>query len=135
MKIKISGNFFEQHAEKLVLGFSGLLCLWLLFMFVIGSSNSVKIGPGTYKPSDVDRYIKSQADLLAQKIAEPAVDRSYPANQGMKLFSSRMACTIDSVSDFSIMVPGKSDKVMEEKMSCQRIDGQHRQLLDISARR
>ncbi len=114
MNKKSAGNFIEQHAEKLVLGVSGVLCLWLLFMFVIGSSNSVEIEGRSYKPADVDRYIKSQADQLAQKIAEPAIDRLYPADQAMKLFSSRMACTIDSVSDFSIMVPGKSDKVIAE---------------------
>lgn len=114
MNKKSAGQFIEQHAEKLVLGVSGVLCLWLLFMFVIGSSSSVEIKGRKYGPGDVDRYIKSQADLLAQKIAEPAIDRLYPADQAMKLFSSRMACTIDSVSDFTIMVPGKSDKVIAE---------------------
>ena len=108
------GNVLEKHAEKLVFGIAGLLSIWLLFIFVIGSPNSVEIGGRKYKPGDVDRFIKTQADQLSQKIAEPAVPRVYEDEHAKKLFSAKMACTIESVENFEILVPGRSEKVIEE---------------------
>jgi hypothetical protein len=66
---KKGGNIFEEHIEKIVLVFVGLVCVWLLITRVIISPNKillyadVKLGPG-----EIDRRISREAELLKSKL-------------------------------------------------------------------
>ena len=116
MKININltgiASVFEKHAEKIVLGVVAIICLWLLWAFVLSSPNAVKIGSQKHGPGEIDNYIKGKADRLAVAIDEPVTPKPYPTGKGVDVFAKKQANTLESVSDFQIVVPGKSDKVI-----------------------
>jgi len=67
---KIVG-FFEEHIEKVVLAVVGILCLCLLYYFVVFSPNSFVYDNQKRSPGTIDNYISKQAELLKQKLEQP----------------------------------------------------------------
>jgi len=77
------GNFFEKHAEKLVLAVVGILCLWLLFSHVLVSPNKIKYGNSVFAPSVIDGYIKKDAERLESKLdGKPTARGAYESKSG-----------------------------------------------------
>ena len=61
---KKKGNFFEQNIEKIVLSVSGLLSLWLLWLFVLSLPHHIEIDGQSKSPGSIDPYINGRADML-----------------------------------------------------------------------
>ena len=110
---KRKGNPLEQHAEKIVFAVSGVLCLWLLVMYVIGSPNAVEIDGRKLKPGEVDKYIKTKADRLNVDINEPPLPPRLLKDEAAR-FIAMQTDPLGDVPDFSISIPGKTDKVIKE---------------------
>ena len=71
IKLKI-GSFFEEHIEKIILVIFGLLCVWLMITRVLLSPNQVVYEDAKYSPSAIDDRVYEEAELLRQKLLEPA---------------------------------------------------------------
>ena len=106
--IKKKGNFFERHVEKIVLGVSGVLSVWLLWVFVLGSPYAEEISGRKFGPGEIDGYIGRQsADLEDLLNAKPEV---VPYTQERENeFVSKLDCSIAIVPDFIVPVPGVGD--------------------------
>lgn len=88
---KKSGNFFEEHIEKIVLAVIGLVCLYLLIFRVLISPNYVEYEGKKFGPSDIDTYISEQAKLLKDAMnSKPQPKQPYEPNSG------RFAAVINS---------------------------------------
>jgi len=111
---KRGGNVFEQHAEKIVLGVSGLLCLWLLVAFVLMSPNAERVGGRKLRPGKIDAYVKAQADQLAAAVNENASPGNYTAGAAVAKVTSKLNNSIDNIADFRIAAPKPSELLIAE---------------------
>jgi hypothetical protein len=89
-----ASNFFEEHIEKVVLGVVGLVCMWLLLTRVLFSPNVVAYDAKEFSPSEIDPYIKSQADAIKLKLEQPA-KAEPPYKPQVDDFLAKMDSAID----------------------------------------
>ncbi|HPS56461.1 MAG TPA: hypothetical protein PLP05_12750, partial [Sedimentisphaerales bacterium] len=68
---KKGGNFFEEHAEKIVLAIVGVICVWLLATRVLFSPNSVKYEGLNISCGKIDEHIAKKADNLRGDLESP----------------------------------------------------------------
>jgi len=61
---KKGGNFFEEHAEKIVLAIVGLICVWLLATRVLFSPNNVEYEGRKFSCGKIDEHIARQTDIF-----------------------------------------------------------------------
>lgn len=61
-------NFFELHAEKIVLGVVGAFLLAMVWMYMISTPNKVEFDGKQVGPDELDQAIASQADQLQQRV-------------------------------------------------------------------
>jgi hypothetical protein len=109
---KKKGNFFEQHVDKLVFGIIGILCLGLLWVFVLSKPYIVVVGDKELGPGEVDNEIKALAERLDEKLKGNYVPRPYSVNKSEE-FLAKFECSIEDVPDFSLSLPGFRDKPLE----------------------
>jgi hypothetical protein len=109
---KKKGNLFERYVDVLVFAVIGILCLGLLWMFVLGNPYSVKLDGKVYSPGEIDEAIKLQANRLDEKLKEDYLPRPYTLNKGQE-YLSKVDCSISDVPDFSVSLPGFRDKALE----------------------
>ena len=65
-------NKFEQHVEKAVLGLALLVALGAVgFQFL--SAPSVKVGPKSVDPGEVDALLEAKARALSSQLAEAGI--------------------------------------------------------------
>ncbi len=60
-------NFFELHAEKLVLGVGGAFALAMLWMFIISSPNVIEFNGEKVGPRELDERILTAAQRMDEK--------------------------------------------------------------------
>lgn len=78
---KKSGNFFEEHIEKIILAVVGLVCLLIVIFRVLISPNYVEYDGKKFSPSDIDVYISKQAELLTDAMnSKPQPKQPYEPN-------------------------------------------------------
>jgi hypothetical protein len=65
---KISGDFFEEHIEKIVFAVTGLVCMWLLLTRVLFSPNYVTYDNTKIGINKIDTYISKQVEDLDDKL-------------------------------------------------------------------
>ncbi len=112
---KNKGNLLEQHAEKIVLGVVGIISVGLLWMFVLTSPNSEKIGGKKRGPGEIDRYIKGRSDQLDIALKEPPRERPDRAPDAMRnTYLKKLVNTIANVPDFQMMLAANNPDVAEE---------------------
>ena len=58
------GDFFERHVDKIVLGVVGIICLWLLLIYVLPGAYSIEIDGNQLGPGEIDHYIERQVVAL-----------------------------------------------------------------------
>jgi len=68
--IRKIGSFFEEHIEKIVLGVLGLVCLWLLIMWVVFSPDVINYDGQRLSPNEIDNYIYKQVQALQDKLKQ-----------------------------------------------------------------
>jgi hypothetical protein len=75
---KRTGNIFEQHIEKVILGAAGVVFVLLFIVGVIRSGSYVKYGSDWFGPGRLDARISMRALKLKEKLeAPPMVALSY----------------------------------------------------------
>ncbi|MCD6392903.1 MAG: hypothetical protein J7M40_05295 [Planctomycetes bacterium] len=115
MNKKNRGNLLEQHAEKIVLGVSGIISLGLLWLFVLSSPNAEKIGGRKYGPGEIDRYVKGQADRLEAALNAPPIEGpDVPADAMRRLYLAKLSNTISDVPDFQMTMVAYNSNAAEE---------------------
>jgi hypothetical protein len=106
MKSK-KGMSIEQHVEKIVMGISALIGLWLLWAFVLSNPYGAEIKPGRGKipPGRIDTDIEQLAGRLEAKLNDPpvAVAISIP---GVETYHNIFADSLQSVPFFFLPLPG-----------------------------
>lgn len=91
---KKDSNFFEEHAEKVVLAIVGLVCFWLFITRVLFSPNYIKYGSDEFGPDAIDNYISKQAAVLENKLnrkLEPKQPYEPRVGDFIALFDSAMS--------------------------------------------
>ena len=109
---KKKGNFFEQHIDKLVFGIIGILCLGLLWVFVLSKPYIVVVGDKELGPGEVDNEIKLLAERLDEKLKEDYAPRPYLRNRSED-YLAKLECSISEVPEFSLSLPVFRDKLLE----------------------
>jgi len=129
--IRKIGIFFEAHVEKVVLGVVGVICMVLLYMFVIFSPNAVVYDGNKYSPAEIDHYIEEQAaELRAGLNREPELVEPYsprlhgalspddPVRQGIpgelkEGFTGLFSSALDGIVNEQLFIPLPSSSLME----------------------
>jgi hypothetical protein len=112
--IKKGGNFIEQHIEKAVLIIVGLLCVYVLFEYVLLSPNVCKYDNEKFTPSRLDRYIGVQAEKLKEQLnGEAAVKERYEPNASR--FLAKMDCAVNVETNIAWPIPSSTELKIEKK--------------------
>lgn len=106
--IKKKGNFFERHVEKIVLGVSGVLSVWLLWVFVLCGPFGEEISGQKFGPGEIDRHISRQAADLEDMLNAKSEIVPYTQKRE-KAFVAKFDCSIAGVPDFAVPMPGVGD--------------------------
>ncbi len=112
--IKKKGNFFERHVEKIVLGVSGVLSVWFLWVFVLGSPYAEEISGQKLGPGEIDRHVGRQAVDLEEMLNAKSKAVPY-TQQREKEFAAKLDCSITGVPDFTVPMPGVSDVQLDSQ--------------------
>ena len=70
------GSFFEEHIEKVILAFVGLVCIWLVVTRVLISPNVVTYNNKKYSPRAIDQQIREaskELELILNQPPDPAL--------------------------------------------------------------
>jgi uncharacterized membrane protein YgcG len=105
-------NLFERYVDKVVLGIIGVLCLWLLGVFVLGNPYTAEYDGKKLGPGEIDSYIeKQEVHQLLSRLEEAPKPKIYNKNSGTG-FAKKFACSISNISDdVHIPIPGYAGKV------------------------
>ncbi len=105
-------NLFERYVDKVVLGIIGILCLWLLGVFVLGNPYAREYEGHRLGPGEIDSYIeKQEVHQLLSRLEEAPKPKIYNKNRGTG-FAKKFACSISNISDdVYIPIPGYAGKV------------------------
>ena len=109
---KKKGNFFEQHVDKLVFGIIGILCLGLLWVFVLSKPYVVEVAGREFGPGEVDNEIKLLAERLEEKLQEDYAPRPYLNNKSED-YLAKLDCSVGEIPEFGLSLPVFRDKVLE----------------------
>ncbi|MHC4122778.1 MAG: hypothetical protein ACYSSI_04330 [Planctomycetota bacterium] len=114
--IKKSSNFFEEHAEKIVLILTLLLCFWVLMTRVFLSPNKVLYDKKKLSMEEIDNYIIKDIKLLELKLDDKAEAGAVykPKRDGFIAVIESAIGDIDSDVYLPQPVPGK--EVVERKL-------------------
>jgi hypothetical protein len=107
---KKTGNFFEQHVEKIVLAVTGLVCIWLLVTRVVLSPNSVVYEGKKFSAGSIDAYISTQAELLENKLNRQTQDKP-PYKPRLDEYLALMKSAVNNI-DANVILP-QPNKVAE----------------------
>jgi len=107
---KKTGNFFEQHVEKIVLAVIGLVCIWLLVTRVVLGPNSVLYNGKKFSAGSIDAYINTQAEFLENKLNRQPQDRP-PYKPRLGEYLALMKSAVNNI-DVNIILP-QPNKIAE----------------------
>ncbi len=108
------GNSFEQHIDKIVIGLSAVIGLWLIWVFLLSNPFSQTIGGEKVGPGRIDEKIEQRARLLQQKLDEPPVPMRYSGTEGAR-YREVFANSIQKVPLFQVPLPGFGSQLAEAK--------------------
>ena len=100
---------FEKHVDKIVFGIIGILCLALLWFFVISNPYASEYKRKKFGPGQYDEQVRKEASRLEDKMDEDPVEaQSYKAKSGQ--YSQKLARSIESIDDnIYAVLPGVGD--------------------------
>jgi hypothetical protein len=98
-------HFFEEHIEKIVLAAVGVVCVFLLVVFVIFSPTKVTYDNKKFTPLEIDEYISDKkANELEHRLnREPSIVGPYESKEDD--FNRLMASSIDIRTDIYPQIP------------------------------
>ncbi len=101
----------EKHVDKVVLGIIAILCIVLLWKFVIGSPYSVEQSGRKYSPARVDQNINSLAEKVNEKLDASPETKVYRANISGE-FANKMALTVKvDTKNILNLQPGRGELI------------------------
>src|SRR3989339_528889 len=105
---KKSGNFFEQHIEKMVLAVFAIISLYILFTQAVISPHKVEFNNRKIHPSDIDKMIVKEAEELADKLGDkPQPKETYQPR--LNDFLALMSASLNGVNtNITIPIPALS---------------------------
>jgi len=103
-------RFLEDHVEKIVLVLVGIISLFLLFVFVVRSPNSVEIDGQQLSPSQIDEYVFEQAQDLKREIGSPD-SKAEPYDPKLPEFAQLME---SAISDIDVQVAAAATPQVDE---------------------
>ncbi|TFG89694.1 MAG: hypothetical protein E4H16_03250 [Candidatus Atribacteria bacterium] len=107
---KKKGNLLELHVDKIIFAIVGILCLLLLWMFVLSSPYDVEIEPGRkVSPGEIDTIVKREAERLNDKLQGDYVPRPYAKTRSEE-FQQLLECSIKDVPQVALLLPGYGEK-------------------------
>jgi hypothetical protein len=74
---KKSGNFIEEHVEKLVLLVVGLACIYPFYKYVLSNRYVFELDRRKFAPGQLDTHISTQAGRLKQQLDRDPDTRDY----------------------------------------------------------
>lgn len=99
----------EKYVDKIVFGIVGIICLAMLWFFVISNPYAAeyrgdKVGPGQF-----DKQVKLEASGLEDKMEEaPVMPPAHKARAGA--YSEKLLCSMDGIDDnIYAPIPGVGD--------------------------
>jgi hypothetical protein len=107
-------NLFELYIDKVVLGVAGLLSLWLLWVFVLGSPYATEYDGQKLSPGQIDKYIEKQGiEQLLSKLEEAPKPKVYDqTKKKAPQFTKMVQCSINRIDEsVCIPIPGYGRKV------------------------
>ena len=102
-----SGNIFEQFIDKIALGLSGVICIWLLFTHVLGNPNAVRYQGRNLGPGQIDSVIVNEnvRRLEAKLASAPKPGKEYELKT--IVFNSDLKQSVKNIDpDAYFPVPG-----------------------------
>jgi hypothetical protein len=94
---KKKGNFADQYLDKIILGLTGLLALYLLWAFVLSNPYGQKVGNQKISPSQIDEQNKRQAQQIERKLQDPAEANPYVQDKAAE-FLNWLGCAMPKLS-------------------------------------
>ncbi|MBW8035855.1 MAG: hypothetical protein FVQ79_09545, partial [Planctomycetes bacterium] len=109
--VKLNGKkileVLEKHVDKVVLGGVAILCLALLWNFVIGSPYAVEQNNRKLSPGKIDQSINNLAKTITEKLQAPPKPRIYRATKyGEFLNKMELTVKVDTKNILNLQ-PGK----------------------------
>lgn len=119
--IKLDGKkileVLEKYVDKVVLGIVAVLCLVLLWNFVIGSPYAMEQNGRKLSPGKIDQSINIRAEQIKEKLEAPPEPRIYRATKYGE-FLNKMALTVKvDAQDILNIQPGRGKLIgVEERI-------------------
>lgn len=117
MKSK-KGISIEQYVDKIVMGISAVIGLWLLWAFVLSNPYGAEIKPGRGKvpPGRIDSEIEPLAQQLQEKLNDSPdpMEMSVP---GVEAYHTTFKDALASVPFFYLPLPGSGGATLEGRRS------------------
>ncbi|MCK5472918.1 MAG: hypothetical protein KAI59_02715 [Planctomycetes bacterium] len=108
---KKSGNFFEEHIEKIIMAMIGLVCIWLFISRVLISPNTISYDNKKLGTNNIDSYISKQAELLEDKLhSKPQPPQEYtPLSSNFEMIMDNGLLTIKKLPDNQFEIISRID--------------------------
>ncbi|MHC4904692.1 MAG: hypothetical protein ACYTEN_02550 [Planctomycetota bacterium] len=108
----------EKQIDKIVLAVFALISVVLLWVYVIGNPYSEKVRiqgrERTLSPSEIDRYVKQEAEKMLPELLKPAAPIPYNETDAAT-YDQLLQCSFSDVSSsVRIPYPGAGDVAIEE---------------------
>lgn len=115
-------ELLEKHVDKVVLVIIALLCLLLLWKFVIGSPYSVKQNRIKYTPANIDKLVSKRAGRIEGKLDGGGEPKSY-RNNNSAIFNDMMVASVRIDSGNTLYIqPGEGKVLGGEKRTYSKPD-------------
>ncbi|MDD5010835.1 MAG: hypothetical protein PHQ00_01795 [Phycisphaerae bacterium] len=116
------GNIIEVFVDKAILAVAGIAAAVILFMYVIGSPNSIEYNGRNYGPKEIDIFINKNAQKLQEQLnSDPNTANQYKPQKSyyLSLLADPLQQTIDT--EIAFPLPGYPDKTLTAKNKVYRI--------------
>jgi len=119
--IKLDGKkilgLLEKYVDKVVLGGIAILCLVLLWKFVIGSPYAVEYNGSKVTPDKIDQLVNRRAEQIKAKLGDTPEAKIYRATK-YREFLNKMALTVQvDTKNILNLQPGRGEMIgVEERV-------------------
>ncbi|MHC4373403.1 MAG: hypothetical protein ACYSTO_04355 [Planctomycetota bacterium] len=104
MKNKNILLILENHVDKIVLGIIALISISLMWVYIIGNPYGVEVKGRKRNPSQIDSYIKKEADQLYAKL-DKAADPMPNKKSFLPEYEKLLQCPFSDISVAATLMP------------------------------
>lgn len=116
MKMKFDKVFqsIEAHVEKVIVGGVGIVCVFLLFVYVFGNPYGVIVDGEKRSPGQIDPYVRQQAQQLTEILNGSTDPMPYDKIYVRKYEQLQQGTLPDVAAEIFIPIPGIGDQIIQE---------------------